>query len=259
MTSKDAVLTRRYHIRQQIACQKEEISMVSAMLKRLHEAQAGELEGDEAAEAGFTLIELMVVLLIIAILLAIAIPTFLGVTSSANDRAAQSNLTNGLTEASSQYQAYGQTYSFAGTDFNQAALNSSAPEFTWTNGGNVSANQNVMSVADIDVGTLSTDTAGGPLASTAVGDQAGFVEAAFSQKTNTCWFILSMQVNPGSVANGPVSASAPQKAGGVVLTKGGTYYAKIQPASTTAAHCSASFPLANAFNWGSSFSNPGVN
>ncbi len=35
------------------------------------------------AEGGFTLIELMVVLLIIAILLAIAIPTFLGVTSSA--------------------------------------------------------------------------------------------------------------------------------------------------------------------------------
>ena len=48
--------------------------------------------------SGFTLIELMVVLLIIAILLAIAIPTFLGVTSSANDRATQSNLTNALTE-----------------------------------------------------------------------------------------------------------------------------------------------------------------
>src|SRR5580700_9125056 len=63
------------------------------------------------SESGFTLIELMVVLLIIAILLAIAIPTFLGVTSSANDRAVQSNLTNGLTEAASQYQSSGQTYS----------------------------------------------------------------------------------------------------------------------------------------------------
>ena len=58
----------------------------------------------EAADAGFTLIELMVVLLIIAILLAIAIPTFLGVSGSANDRAAQSNLTNALTEVKALYQ-----------------------------------------------------------------------------------------------------------------------------------------------------------
>ena len=46
----------------------------------------------------------MVVLLIIAILLAIAIPTFLGVANSAGDRAAQSNLTNALTEAKALYQ-----------------------------------------------------------------------------------------------------------------------------------------------------------
>ena len=48
-------------------------------------------------EEGFTLIELMVVVLIIAILIAIAIPTFLGARSRAQDRAAQSDLRNGLT------------------------------------------------------------------------------------------------------------------------------------------------------------------
>jgi type IV pilus assembly protein PilA len=51
----------------------------------------------EQNEEGFTLIELMVVVLIIAILLAIAIPTFLGARTRAQDRAAQSNLRNGLT------------------------------------------------------------------------------------------------------------------------------------------------------------------
>lgn len=49
------------------------------------------------ADEGFTLIELMVVVLIIAILLAVAIPTFLGARNRANDRAAQSQARNALT------------------------------------------------------------------------------------------------------------------------------------------------------------------
>ena len=46
----------------------------------------------ERDEDGFTLIELMVVVLIIAILLAIAIPTFLGARERAQNRAAQSDI-----------------------------------------------------------------------------------------------------------------------------------------------------------------------
>ena len=52
-------------------------------------------------EEGFTLIELMVVVLIIAILIAIAIPTFLGAQDRARDRAAQSDLRNAFTAAKS--------------------------------------------------------------------------------------------------------------------------------------------------------------
>jgi len=48
-------------------------------------------------QQGFTLIELMVVVLIIAILIAIAIPTFLGARKRAQDRAVQSELRNALT------------------------------------------------------------------------------------------------------------------------------------------------------------------
>src|SRR5680860_318774 len=50
-------------------------------------------------DEGFTLIELMVVVLIIAILIAIAIPTFLGAQDRARDRGAQSNLRNAITAA----------------------------------------------------------------------------------------------------------------------------------------------------------------
>ena len=62
-----------------------------------------------ASDAGFSLIELMVVVLIIAILLAIAVPTFLGARSRAQNRAAQSNLRTGLTAEKTLYtdsQAY---------------------------------------------------------------------------------------------------------------------------------------------------------
>ena len=57
----------------------------------------------DRGEQGFTLIELMVVVLIIAILIAIAIPTFLGARQKAQDRAAQSNLRNALTAAKTAY------------------------------------------------------------------------------------------------------------------------------------------------------------
>src|SRR5271157_2122847 len=100
--------------------------MIKSLLQRAREARAAELGDGEGLEEGFTLIELMVVLLIIAILLAIAIPTFLGVTGSANDRATQSN----LTKAKALYQN-ASSYAPSGTPLPAATFNSSAPEFIW--------------------------------------------------------------------------------------------------------------------------------
>ena len=68
----------------------------------------------DASDAGFSLIELLVALLVMGILLAIAIPTFLGTTATANNRSAQSDLGIALTAAKAQYQSAGQTYFVGG-------------------------------------------------------------------------------------------------------------------------------------------------
>lgn len=93
-------------------------------------------------DEGFTLIELMVVVLIIAILLLIAIPTFIGARNRAQDRSAQSNVRNALTNAKGIY-TDNEDYQDADT----TALAAAEPSLSFVAGGTNSTDPKEVSVA----------------------------------------------------------------------------------------------------------------
>jgi prepilin-type N-terminal cleavage/methylation domain-containing protein len=228
--------------------------MLQAHLRRLREARAAEVEGEEIAEGGFTLIELMVVLLIIAILLAIAIPTFLGVTNTAGDRAAQSNLTNALTEAKALYEVT-QSYSSGGA-YTPAVFTSQAPEFTWTQNAACAASAtNCISYEVVNASTT--------------GDGQGLVLAAYSAKTSTCWYALDLESAPavttgaGALITSAGGSATDENALNATvnvtssLANAGVFYGKSTPNTTSCSAATGASPTSKAL-WNSSYSNAGT-
>ena len=100
------------------------------------------LRAKKVDEQGFTLIELMVVVLIIAILIAIAIPTFLGARQRAQNRAAQSSIRNALASAKTLY-----TDSEDYTTATPAAMQAAEPSLTFTAAGVASTSAKTVSIA----------------------------------------------------------------------------------------------------------------
>jgi type IV pilus assembly protein PilA len=204
-------------------------------LRRAHGGRHVGTDPGAAADAGFTLIELMVVLLVMAILIAIAIPTFLGLTSSAKDRAAQTDATNAVHEAVATWSNNNQT-------FTNASFASTAPEFTWSNDSSGSG-VNLVNAATNTVSYWVGDAA-------ATGDGDALILATYSKGSGRCWYAAELEANPaGSIAGD--SGNVFDWASGV--NEGGTYYA-----SSTGSDCQAS--LADPpYNWGTSWTKAPAN
>jgi type IV pilus assembly protein PilA len=185
-----------------------------------------EMSEEEGAESGFTLIELMVVLLIMAILLAIAIPTFLGVKSSAQDRSTQSDITNAVTSAKAVY-TQGGSYPTIASLVSQ--LQSTEPELSF-------------------VSTTAHSTGTPHQISVAVSTDGSVLILASQSADGRCWFAEDNEYPAGTTTIAGLSTSTYTNAQGI-------HYAGSPAPGTGATGCSASSPPASVTStgWGSSY------
>jgi prepilin-type N-terminal cleavage/methylation domain-containing protein len=133
-------------------------------------------------EEGFTLIELMVVVLIMGILMAIAIPTFLSTRSSANDASAKSNATNAYTNEKSYY-ASNQVFLDTSLNSNGNSLDNSLP---WQ--ASVASLGTAATAGNV-TGMTGVNTAGKFVEVTATPYQGSILVVEALSKSNNCYYI----------------------------------------------------------------------
>ncbi|HLH46145.1 MAG TPA: prepilin-type N-terminal cleavage/methylation domain-containing protein [Acidimicrobiales bacterium] len=121
------------------------------------------------ADAGFTVVELLVVLMVMAILLAIAVPLFLGQRSSSGDVSAQQLLKGALLAANDVY--------------------NDTQDYTQVTAAALAANDREASFVSGQLTAYAPSTVGFATGALGNGDAGGYIGLAAYSRSGTCWLL----------------------------------------------------------------------
>jgi hypothetical protein len=194
----------------------------------------GDLYLQASGEGGGAGLEILLVSLVVALLVAIGAPMLLKTTGSLSSTGAKANLTNAFYEAKSLYEN-SQSYSVAGAADATIAFDAQGPGFEWSTGSCAGQSSDCVSEQVLDVNTP--------------GDAQGLILATWSATNKTCLYAVDLESVPRPIVSDSSGVPFETRAG--ALHTAGLFYATSRAGASSCVAAQA-IEGAQQLNWSTS-------